>query len=389
MNAENFTVIYEKKNLPKKILNYGLILSVTGLIFIITAFINDTLRASYLSMVTFVFIVSIPLGAMFMVAIEYVTGAVWSVPFRRVAEFFGAVLFLAPLFLIPVIFRFHSIFNWAQQDSVAQSSYWNETAFLFRLFVMFIVWLTFYLIIIHNSLKQDITGEASLSKRNTAISAWFLVFLGVSLTVAAIDWLISYELNLYSTITGIYYFTGTVIAGLSAWALASISLNENGYLIKGIRPDNYYGFGALLFAFVIFWAFIAFSMFLLVWYTNMPEETNWFLLHGEGSWLYFVMGLIIVQFLIPFILLLPQKAKMDAKRLKVAAVLLLFAHFADIYWFVMPQNDKSGYKFCALDFAFPIFTVGAVMFVFYFVARNKNLVPIKDPKLMQSMKYRI
>jgi hypothetical protein len=199
----------------------------------------------------------------------------------------------------------------------------------------------------------------------------------------------SLEPHWFSTIFGVYYFSGTVLAGLATWAFVSIKLNEKGFLIKGLRRDHYYSFGALMFAFINFWAYIAFSQFMLIWYANLPEETFWFISRGTGTWMYFSLGMIVVHFLVPYALILPQPAKMDPKRLKIAAIWILFAHFYDLYWLVMPTLDKDGFKFCLLDLSFPILAVGLIMMVFYLSARNKNLVPIKDPKLKQSMEFRI
>lgn len=396
MSTENFIVEYEKKILPKKIFTYGLIFAVVGLALIVIAFLNDAVRASFVSVVTFAFVLSIALGAMFMVAIEYVAGAVWSVPFRRIAEFLGAVLFIAPIFIIPAILNFHSIFHWTHQEVVAKDAilqakapYLNETFFYVRNIGIFIVWWIFYLLMKKNSMKQDFTGNAKLSKQNTVLSALFLIFLGISITIISIDWLMSLAPHWFSTIFGVYYFSGTVIAGLAAWAFISIKFNEKGYLLKGIKSDHYYSFGALMFAFVNFWAYIAFSQFLLIWYANLPEETFWFIARGEGTWLYFSLGLIFVHLIVPYFMILPQPAKMDPKRLKIVSIWLLFAHFYDLYWLVMPTLDKDGYKFCFLDFSFPIFAIGAIMLIFYFVARNKNLVPLQDPKLKQSLNFRL
>ncbi len=396
MSTDNFIVEYEKKILPKKIFTYGLIFAVVGLALIVIFFLNDAVRASFVSVVTFAFVLSIALGAMFMVAIEYVAGAVWSVPFRRIAEFLGAVLFIAPIFIIPAILNFHSIFHWSHQEVVAKdailqakASYLNETFFYVRNIGIFIIWWIFYLLMKKNSMKQDFTGNAKISKQNTVLSALFLIFFGISITIVSIDWLMSLAPHWFSTIFGVYYFSGTVIAGLAAWAFVSIKFNEKGYLLKGIQSEHYYSFGALMFAFVNFWAYIAFSQFLLIWYANLPEETFWFIARGEGTWLYFSLGLIFVHLIVPYFMILSQSAKMNPKRLKIVSIWLLFAHFYDLYWLVMPTFDKDGYKFCFLDFSFPIFAIGAIMLIFYFVARNKNLVPIQEPKLKQAMNFRL
>ena len=199
----------------------------------------------------------------------------------------------------------------------------------------------------------------------------------------------SLEPRWFSTIFGVYYFSGTFLAGLAAITLFSINLNERGFLIQGIKPDHYYSLGAWMFAFINFWGYIAFSQFMLIWYANLPEETFWFITRGTGSWMYFSIGMIVVHFLVPYILILSQPSKMDPKRLKIAGAWILFAHFYDLYWLVMPTLDQQGFKFNFFDLAFPVFVVGLVMVVFYVFAKNRNMIPVKDPKLKRALDFRL
>lgn len=394
--TENFAVEFERKQLPKKLLNLGLVIGLVGLLLVIVSFYSDAIRSSFVSIVTFAFMLSIGIGAFFVVALEYIVGAVWSVPFRRVAESLGAVIFIVPLFLIPALINLHSLYHWTHVDTydvdpilAGKAPFLNETFFYIRLVVIFMIWWIFYVLITRNSKAQDITGDQKLTKRNITLSAIFMLLLAVTLTLTSIDWLMSLEPHWFSTIFGVYYFSGTVLAGLAAWTYASIKLNEKGFLVKGLRQDHYYSFGALMFAFVNFWAYIAFSQFMLIWYANLPEETFWFIARGTGSWMYISLGMILVHFLIPYALILPQPAKMDPKRLKIVSLWLLFAHFYDIYWLVMPTLDKDGYVFNILDFGFPVLSVGLIIVVFYFVANKKSLLPIKDTKLKQGMDFRL
>jgi hypothetical protein len=396
MSSDSFKFEYEKKPLPNMIIKLGSIFLGIGFILVLLSMFNDPIRASFVSLVTFAFVLSIGLGSMFIIALEYIAGAVWSVPFRRIAESLGALVFVAPIFLIPVIFNLHSLYHWTHKEAVladaalsSKAPFLNETFFYIRLVVIFVLWWMFYIFITRNSKKQDIDGDPKHSKRNTVLSGIFILVLAITITLTSIDWLMSLEPHWFSTIFGVYYFAGTVIAGLAAMTLFSINLNETGFLVKGLRRDHYYSFGALMFAFVNFWAYIAFSQFMLIWYANLPEETFWFITRGAGSWMYFSIGMILVHFLIPYILILPQPAKMDPKRLKMAGAWLLFAHFYDMYWLVMPSLDKNGMSFSFFDLSFPIFAIGLVMVVFYLVAKNKNLLPIKDPKLKRALEFRL
>ena len=148
-------------------------------------------------------------------------------------------------------------------------------------------------------------------------------------------------------------------------------MNEKGLLIKGITKDHYYSLGAYLFAFINFWAYIAFSQYMLIWYANLPEETFWFLNRWEGNWMYVSLGLILVHFLIPYFGLLSQPSKMDPKRLKLMAIWILFAHFYDLYWLIMPTFSKEGIAFGWIEISFPILAVGLVITIFSIKAKKE------------------
>ncbi|MCH7516570.1 MAG: quinol:cytochrome C oxidoreductase, partial [Bacteroidetes bacterium] len=177
----------------------------------------------------------------------------------------------------------------------------------------------------------------------------------------------------------------------AAVTLAVVLLKEKGYLPEKITSDHLYSLGALMFVFVNFWAYIAFSQYLIIWYADLPEETFWFLQKWEGSWAIFSILLIVIQFLVPFVALLSKPAKMNPKRLKFIAIWLLFAHLFDLYWLVMPQMPglEGGYVFSWIDFVFPIATVGIVILIFAMKAKKENLIPVGDPKLKRSLDFHL
>jgi len=280
MSSNTNTVEYVKKNLPSSVNKIGFALLAVGLVMIVLSYFIDHTRSAFNNLIMLMFLTSVGLGSLFLVAIEYLGGAVWSTPFRRVSEFLAAVLIIAPIIAIPVYFNLHDIFHWTHAEAVAEdailkskSPYLNETFFTIRIFVFFALWLLFYFVITRNSKKQDETKDQNLTSRNTKISAVFMPIFALTITFAAIDWIMSLNPHWFSTIFGVYYFTGTLLAGLAAGTFIIIKLNENGYLVKGLKKDHYYSLGALLFAFTNFWAYIAFSQFMLIWYANLPEET--------------------------------------------------------------------------------------------------------------------
>lgn len=389
---------YTKKDLPLDLRNLGFTLLVGGIILGIIAFFLDETRAIFNYLLSFVFIVSIVVGCLFLVALEYVAGADWSTPIRRVSEFISSFIPLLVILVIPLLFSMHDLFHWTHEEAVesdkilqGKSPYLNTEFFIIRTVLFFVIWNLFYFIIIRNSRKQDKTGDQSLTKKNIIYSAIFIPLFAITITFFSIDWMMSLEPHWFSTIFGVYFFAGSVVGALAAVTLATVLLKEKGYLHPKMVNDHYYSLGALLFAFINFWGYIAFSQYLLIWYANLPEETFWFLARWEGGWIFMSIFLIIIHFVVPYSLLLSQPAKMDPKRLKFVSVWILFAHLIDLYWLIMPQmhSEKSGYFYTILEFAFPIAAIGGLILVFFFNSKKQNLVPVGDPKLDRGLNFRL
>lgn len=336
---------------------------------------------------------SVGIGSLFLVAVEYLGGAVWSVPFRRISEFLAATILILPIVAIPIYFNLHDLFHWTHpgEDAIllGKEPYLNIPFFTIRMILFFAIWILFYFFLTRNSRKQDSSYKQSLTTTNTRIAALFMPFFAITLTFAAIDWMMSLEPHWFSTIFGVYYFSGTILAGLAATTFIAVLLNEKGYFIKGITRDHYYSLGALLFAFINFWAYIAFSQYMLIWYANLPEETIWFLQRWDGGWMYVSIGLIIVHFIIPYFGLLSQPSKMNPKRLLIMSVWIMFAHIYDLYWIIMPAYNPDGVVLGWMELGFPLVAVGLIILIFSMKAKRENLVPIGDPKLKRGLNFRL
>lgn len=386
---------YQKKELPKKFSTAGWILVAIGLLLIVVSYLVNPMRASFNNVVALMFTAGISVGALVLVALEHLSGAVWSTPARRISEFLAASIPFVVLLGIPLLFNLHGLFHWTHEDAVKsdhylqiKAPYLNTMFFIIRYFVIFALLLIFYFIFIGNSRKQDITKDQELTRKNVKLSAVFMPVAAIGISFLAIDWMMSLEPHWYSTIFGIYYITATLLAGLAATTFAVVSLNEKGYLHPSIGPDHYYSFGALLFGITNFWAYIAFSQFLLIWYANIPEETAWFMMRWTGGWKYVTIAMIVIRFAIPYLGLLTAPSKTDPKRLKIVSIIILFAHLFDMYWLIMPTYSDAA-VFSYFEIAFPVFAVGILILVFSHQAKKHNMIPVGDPKLQRGLDFHL
>ncbi len=385
---------FQKKDLPRRLSQFGWFIFIFGLVLGLIGLFVDQHRALLNYLIAYMFILSIGIGSLLLIALEYVGGADWSVPIRRVVEFLAAVIVILPILVLPLVLNIHNIFHWAHTDVVAndeilkgKSPYLNQTFFIIRVFAILAIWGLFYYLLIRNSNQQDKTRDQLLTKKNIILSAIFIPIFAITITLTAIDWLMSLEPRWFSTIFGVYFFASSVVASLAVVTLFVIKLRKNGYLHPKLVDDHLFSLGALQFAFINFWAYIAFSQYLLVWYANLPEENFWFLHRWQNGWQFLSLLLIIAKFIVPYAALLSQPSKMDPKRLTFVSYWILFAHFVDLYWLVMP--NMNGFYFSWIDFIVPLIVTGAIILIFNYRAKKSNLVPIGDPKLQKGLDFRV
>lgn len=394
---QNDKNLYVRKDLPESLKKIGFVLLAIGLVLGLVHFMIDSQTAWYGYILAYVFLITVVVGALFLFALEYVAGADWSVPLRRVTEFFASAVPLLIILVIPLLLNIKNIFPWADgslagdKSMQSKSPYLNTTFFIIRSVVCIGLWSLFNFMMSRNSVKQDETGDQSLTKKNIILSAIFIPVFAITLTMSAVDWVMSLSPLWYSTIYGIYFFAGSVLAALSAVTITVILLREKGYMHPRMNDEHYFSLGALLFAFINFWAYIAFSQFMLIWYANLPEETNWFIARYQGGWMFVSFLLIIVHFVVPYATLLSQPAKMDPKKLKFISIWILGAHLIDLVWLIMPNLKNGSYSIFSvvLQFSFTVAIVGLLILIIYYKSKKINLVPIKDPKLEKGLNFKL
>lgn len=387
---------YIKKQLPGSLMRTGGILLVLGVIILIAAFIFTPQRAFFDYLWIYLFMVSIGVGSLALVALEYLVGATWSTPFRRISEIFASAIPFLIILAIPLFFGLHDLYHWThtevvQNDPVltSKSPYLNVEFFTGRTIFCLLLWVMFYFLITRNSEKQDIDGDPRYTKKNVTLSTIFAPLFVITITIAAIDFAMSLEPHWFSTIFGVYYFSGTVIAALAATTYASVKLKEGGFLDSALGNDSFYSLGTLMFAFNIFWAYIAFSQFLLIWYADLPEETFWLIHRWEGSWKAVSIGLLFFHFIIPFLILVGRNAKTNLQLLKVMAPWMLIAHALDLYWLIFPTLFKGDAAFGWQELSFPLIVTGLTMVIFKIGAEKKNLMAVKDPKMQAGLDFHL
>ncbi|MGA9117133.1 MAG: quinol:cytochrome C oxidoreductase [Bacteroidota bacterium] len=371
-----------------------LVLASAGLCAAGAAYLLDPARAAFAHLVSYLFLVSVTVGSLFLIALEYITGAVWSVPMRRVSEALAGLTPWLAIAAAPLYGHLHELFHWTHAEAVAQdpllegkTPYLNVTFFTVRTVGSILLWSLFAHLFIRNSLRQDATRDPLHTRANVRLAAVFLPVFAVTLTLTAVDWTMSLEPHWFSTILGVYFFAGTVLAGLASATYIVVRLMEAGRY-PHLRKDHLYSLGALMFGFVNFWAYIAFSQFLLIWYANLPEETFWFMARWHNGWEYVSVLLILVHFLIPYFLLLPQEAKMNPQRLKFMALWILAAHALDLYWLVMPTHSPSP----VVSWQEAGFAAAAVALLVLGASsrlRRTGLTPVGDPKLPKALEFRL
>jgi len=343
-------------------------------------------RLSFNYLWAFCLLWTLVLGGLFFLALHFATGATWSVPLRRIAEMFAApvaplaALFL-PVLLLAVVGGGTGLFPWlAQGDSLLakKSAYLNLPFFLVRAGLFFGLWFLYARLLLGGSLRPG-EGPEELGGRRRA-SAHFLPVFALTVTFASFDWLMSLEPHWFSTIFGVYLFSGMALTGLAAVTLAALRQRSRGALGL-LRAAHLYNLGALLFAFTCFWGYIAFSQYMLIWYANIPEETVFFAHRSEHGWLPVSIALGLLRFAAPFALLLPRRAKSSPAALAAASALVLLGQALDLYWLIMPQSAPGGPVFGLPELGPPLLAAGlALLWSARFLGRHPALAE-RDPGL--------
>lgn len=345
-------------------------------------------------LVAFTFWTTIGIGGLFFVMMHHLTNAMWSIVLRRFAE--AVMTGLAPmaLFAVPVLLGLERLYIWTDPTYLADHSmvqaktgYLNVPFFIVRTIIYFAVWLFLVRKLRQVSLEQDAGWQPNARDRFVRISAPGTIVFAITVTFAAFDWVMSLHPMWYSTIYGLWFFSGAITAIMAVLAFAVLHMHSRGVLRREITVEHYHDISKLMFAFLIFWGYMHLSQYLLIWYANLPEETAFFKERWVGSWKLFSIFIAVGGFSVPFVLMMGRTLKRSAWGMGVFAFWMLLTHWIDLYWNIAPAHFPDGIHLSWMDLTALLGMGGFFVYVVWRSLVSRPILPVTDPRLKKSIHF--
>ncbi len=420
-----------------------------GLVMSGLAYSSDPHRFAFSWLFAFMAFLAIALGCMFYVIVQHLTGASWSVSTRRIPEIFASGLPVFALLFVPIWVGIDDLYPWAHHHpaaevsheggaeegaaeehsrgesligaSVAQAqehghaaegehggehhtpqhalheatidaklAFLNTGFFTARAVLYFVLWTILSMFFVRTSLGQDTKRDFASTKSMQSWSPVATFTFALSLTAAAFDWMMSLEPAWYSTIFGVQYFSVSMVAGLATIIATAYALKNAGVVGEAIQTEHFHDLGKLMFGFLVFWAYITFSQFMLIWYASIPEETTYYHMRWNEGWQTFSLALTLAHFVVPFFFLMSRNVKRRVSLLAFGAGWLLVMHVLQCFWLVMPYaNEGAGLDVHWMDIA-SVLAVGGIYLAFVFFRLTQvPLVPVGDPRLDRALHHEV
>jgi len=339
---------------------------------------------SYL--VAFLFWIGITLGCLALLMIQHLTGGNWALVIRRILEAGSRTLPLMAVAALPLLAGMKTIYSWSrpgQSDPIilAKNLYLNSGFFIARTIFYFACWFMLVHLLNKWSREEDAGGNASLWARMEALSGGGLVLYGLTVTFASIDWVMSLEPRWYSTIYGLLFMVGQALAALAFSITMLIWLSGREPLSKAVRPSYFQDLGSFLLAFVMLWAYLEYSQFLIIWGGNLSEEIPWYIRRMQGIWGHVGLLLVLLNFALPFFLLLFRNVKRRTGSLLLVAALVLLMRLVDMYWMVLPAFGGGDVHLTWMNLLLPFGMGGIWLAYFTWQLQQMPILPVHDPRM--------
>jgi hypothetical protein len=353
------------------------VIGVLGAIAIAVGIALDPERAFASYLAAWCTVTTIAIGALAFLAIGYATNARWPAVVRRLAEAIAGGLLPVALLGIPLLVGA----DWVWPHS--EHSYFARPFFIARTVVYFAGFVVIAELLRRWSLRRDTRPTLTLD-RERALSSVALPIIGLGVTFAAFDWLMSLQPGWWSSGFGIYILTGTLASGLATIILLAWRGVANGML--PLTHSHFHALARLQHAFVILWAYIAYFQAMLIQIANKPNEAQFYVDRSSDGWRFVTALLVITAFALPFPLLFPRRLKRRPAYLGSIAVLILASHYLDMWWLVIPHASATPMP-AWTDFAALAAIAGLVTAACTWRMRGAPLLPVGDPHLAEGLVY--
>lgn len=342
-----------------------------------------------------IFFMLLTVGVLAFYAIQQAAQAGWSPILFRVME--GITGYLLPgsiiffIFLVLSGFHMNHLFVWMDEAEVAKdhllqakSGYLNVTFFLIRAIIFLGGWNLYRYFSRRNSIAQDEATDVSFYKKNFKLAAAFLVFFIVSESIMSWDWIMSVDPHWYSTLFGWYVFASFFVSGITVIALITLYLKSKGYL-EQVNTSHIHDLAKFMFGISIFWTYLWFSQFMLIWYSDIPEEVTYFVFRIEHYKLPF-FGMLVMNFVFPLLILINTDFKRLSWIVVMAGIVILCGHYIDFYNMIMPATVGDQWFIGWAELGSIAFFLGLFIFVVFSTLTKASLVAKGNP-LMEESKH--
>jgi hypothetical protein len=341
----------------------------------------------------YVFWLGVPLGSLALLMLHHLTGGGWGFVIRRMCEASTRTFPVMAVLFLPIALGLSKLYLWDRPGAASDPHlrhklvYLNSNFFLGRAVFYFGVWILLGYLLSRWSLEQDSSGDARLNDRLEALSAPGLILYGLTTTFAVVDWVMSLEPHWFSTIYGMIFIIVQVLSALAFLIIMARKFSDRQPLLGLATAPLFHDLGSLLFTFVMLWAYLSFSQFLIIWSGNLKSEITWYTTRAAGGWAALALFLILFHFAVPFLLLLNRPIKRRKEILAHVAAALLVISAVDVFWLMVPAFFPEAPHVHPLDLVAPVAIGGLWVAAFAGQLRGKPLVPLRDPRLEEAYQH--
>ena len=385
----------ERIKIPLMYTAGALVLVIIGIVAFVAAFTGDAGRGWANLLLNNYYFVSLAVGAVVFLAIQRVTQSGWSAGFIRVPEAMGAFLPVAAILFLALIPGVHSLYHWSHTEALAhdpllahKSPFLNVPFWIVRMVIYFALWIFLFRLLRRYSLKEDREGGLENFRKLEHYAKIFIFVILITFSIAGIDWIMSIDAHWYSTLFAAKNFVSAFYHGAAVIAFIVLLMNQGGYF-PFLKKSHLHDFSSYIFMLCIIWGYFWFAEFMLIWYGNIPEETAYFIPRAQGEgWPVFFYANILVNWFIPFVIMMPKASRQSKTTLKIIIPVLLVGQFIDLYLQIFPgAYGKQVLGFPEIG-AFLGFA-GLFMLVVGYALSRANLYPVNHPYMEECQAHHL